>query len=225
MIATFQKALFQMKLSHLQAASAAAALCMVVACATPPPPPPPASLSFDGAAGCTQNIEAHTAQTVTIKKRQRAGTLSIIAGPETTCQVVNEAKLPYVLYKLPGSVEISTIQAGGVFEAKRLFASEVVTLDAELAPVRTFGPEAFLQRGGTWSVFFPSRANERYVLIRANPDLIGKAYLFTEQPANPAETQIGTAADAGPKTEYSYGGYVFARVFLEEPAAVGPKEQ
>lgn len=225
MIATFQQALFQMKQSPLKAASAAAALCLVAACATPPPPPPPASLSFDGTGACTQNIEAHTAQTVTIKKRQRSGTLSIIAGPETACQVVNDAKLPYVLYKLPGSVKISTIQAGGVFEAKRLFAAEVVTLDADLAPVRTFGPEAFLQRGGTWSVFFPSRANERYVLIRANPDLIGKAYLFTEQPDNSAAPQIGTAADAGPKTDYSYGGYVFARVFLEEAAAVGPKEQ
>lgn len=209
---------------YLNTACAVGALCMMAACATPPPPPP-ASLSFDGIAGCTQSIDASKAETVTIKKRQHSGTLSIIIGPETACHMVKDAKLPYVLYKLPNSVDISTIQAGGVFEANRLFAAEVVTLDENLGSVRTFGPDAFLQRGGTWSVFFPPKAIERYVLVRANPDLIGKAYLFTEQPAEAADNPAEPAAGMGPKTDYSYGGYVFSRVFLEKAAAVGPKEQ
>ncbi|PKP79929.1 MAG: hypothetical protein CVT79_17560 [Alphaproteobacteria bacterium HGW-Alphaproteobacteria-18] len=208
--------------SLLKPAMAAAALCVTAACASTPSLPPAATLSFASTTGCTETISAGTAELVGIKRRQSSGNVITVLNTESACQIVNGTERPYALYKLPGSVEISTIQAGGVIQVNRLFAAEVMTLDENLAPVRTFGPDAFLHRGGSWSVFFQSRDNERYVAVRANPDLIGDVYHFT---AVADEDAGDSLSPQRLRVAYSYEGLAFARVFLTTPAPVGPKEQ
>lgn len=206
---------------HILKLALAAATCMTAACATAPVPPSEASLSFASPTGCTETISADAAELVTIKKRQSSGNLVTQLDLQSACQIVDGAERPYALYKLPGSVKIANVQAGGVFQAKRLFAAEVLTLDENLTPVRSFGPESFLHRGGSWSAFFQARENERYIAVRANPDLIGDAYGFSRQ----MEGADSASSVAGHRISYSYEGPVFARVFLAEPAPVGPKEQ
>lgn len=207
----------------LTTAAIAAALLAASACSTTPPPPPPeASLSFSGIAGCTEAFSAADAQALTVKKRQSSGSAVSILNAGSACQSVGDSQRPYALFKLPAGVKISTIQAGSTLQAKRVFAAEVVTLDENLVPVRTFGPETFLHRGASLSAFFQARENERYVAIRANPELIGKHYSFT-LPIE--ETGADPATRPGRHVDYSYEGPVFARVFLATPAQNGPKEQ
>jgi len=205
-----------MHMSYSRSILAAAALCFAAACATAPPPPPAPALTFSGTAICSEAPDATLAKTVTVKKRQTSGNQTITIDAAAPCVMVDGSKRPYALFRLPEGVTIESIQAGGVFQRTRVFAAEVVTLDADLAPVRTYGPQSFQNRGGTWSSFFRARESEKYVLIRANPDLIGDGYFFTESGSS--------VADALQKS-YSYEGLVFARIYLSEPAGIPPKQQ
>ncbi len=211
--------------------SAIAALCLVAACESTSAPPPSAVLAFTSAAGCAETLAGEGAEIVTIKKRQKSGNIVTQVSAASACQMENGVASPYALYRLPRGVDIQSVQAGGVFQINRLFAADVKTLDENLVPVRHFGPDAFFHRGGSWSVFFQPREQERYILVRANPELIGKSYLFAQQPsansaAEPDDTEEGGVTPTfGDRTEYSYEGIAFTRVFLSKPASVDPKSQ
>jgi hypothetical protein len=211
-----------------------AMLCLSAACESTSPPPS-AVLSFTSTAGCAEGLAAERAEVVTVKKRQDSGNITTQVSAASACQVENGVERPFALYRLPRGVDIQSVQAGGVFQVNRVFAADVKTLDENLAPVRDFGPDAFYHRGGSWSVFFRPRDQERYILVRANPELVGKSYLFAQQPPRTAEPE--TAADGetdeedvfvptfGGQTEYSYEGLAFTRIFLSKPATVDPKVQ
>lgn len=211
--------------SFVRPAIAGAALIIAAACASTPAPPPAATLTFASTDGCSETLDAKSAQLVGVRKNQDSGNLTTEIDPASACQIVDGAEVPYALYRLPGSVDLSTVQAGGVMQMNRVFAAEVTTLDESLVPVRTFGPEAFMHRGGSWSVLFQPRSTERYVLVRADDDLIGDAYRFTSS-SDAGSERSGAALPAGKlSVPYSYEGLAFARVYLKQRAPVGPNAQ
>lgn len=214
--------------------AAAALLCFAAACESTSPPPS-AVLSFTSTAGCAEGLAAERAEVVTVKKRQNSGNITTQVSAASACQVEKGVELPYALYRLPRGVDIQSVQAGGVFQINRIFAADVMTLDESLSPVRHFGPDAFFHRGGSWSVFFRPREQERYILVRANPELVGKSYLYAQQPPRTADPESAAGGEAdeedvfvptyGGQTEYSYEGLAFTRIFLSKPSSVDPKEQ
>lgn len=207
---------------------AAAAFCSAAACATAPPPPPPPALTFAGTADCSETPDASLATVVTVKKRQTSGNITKTIDTEAPCVTVDGSKRPYALFRLPKGLSIESVQAGGLFQRARVFAPEVLMLDAEMTPVRTFGPEAYRNRGGSWSTFFRAREGEQYILVRANPDLIGDGYNFAIGEQDPLpETASRFVVLSTPTTQkdYSYEGMVFVRIYLSEPSEVQPKQQ
>ena len=207
---------------------AATALCSAAACATAPPPPAPAALAFAGSADCSDVPDASVAETVTVKKRQTSGNLTRTIDSEAPCMTVGGSQRPYALFRLPDGVSIESVQAGGLFQRARVFAPEVVMLDADLAPVRTFGARAYQNRGGSWSTFFRAHENEKYVLVRANPDLIGNGYSFTlgdDEPEPQPASKFVIITTPETRKDYSYEGMAFVRIYLSEPSAIAPKQQ
>lgn len=205
----------------LKALMLAAGISLLSACATQPPAPPGPVRTYVATAACSDIMSAGSATTVTVKRRKSSGEVVTPIDAASACFNVDGSSRPYAIFRLPGSVKIESIQAGGVFQRNRLLAAEVVTLNAELAPVRTFGPEAFLHRGGSWSAFFRAREQEKYIAVRANPALIGSGYYFTQFEPLPPGSPDPAQSDIQPlglRTDYSYEGLAFVRVFLSEPS-------
>ncbi|MEZ5998990.1 MAG: hypothetical protein R3B98_09880 [Hyphomonas sp.] len=207
---------------------AAAALCSAAACATAPAPPPAPALTFAGTADCSETPDASLAAVVPVKKFQTSGNLTKTIDAEAPCVTVDGSKRPYALFRLPEGVSVESVQAGGLFQRTRVFAPEVVMLDADMAPARTFGPEAYQNRGGSWSTFFRAREGEKYVLVRANPDLIGEGYDFArgqQEPLPDKASRFVVISMPPTHKDYSYEGMVFVRIYLSGPAPIPPKQQ
>jgi len=216
-----------MTFPHFRLALSILTLSATVACSTPPPPPP-AALAFNGTSTCSAKVDPSVAEKLTVKKRKTSANLSKTIDAASPCRTVHGQERPYALFRLPEGVPIESIQAGGVFQRLRVFAAEVKTLDSELVPVRTFEAESFLNRGGSWSVFSRADKSEKYILIQADPTLIGEGYDFTlGGDAPPPVDTSKFVVDTMPEThkDYSYEGLVFVRIYLSEPAAIPPKSQ
>ena len=146
----------------------------VAACASAPPIPAPV-LSYANA-GCSTTPDLSAPLSMTPDK-ERAVHLVVAEVDETAaCIMRNGAAVPYVLLALPQDYEDKTLIVGSQLDQNRIFAPEVVVLDAQGNQTRTFNRDEYFYRGSIYSVQFRPRQDERYVLVAAAPDMVGKAY-------------------------------------------------
>lgn len=191
------------------------------ACATNAPPPPEASLTFQSAAICSASLDAAAAKPITLEgPTGQLYTPVVISAAESPCLTGDGTARPYALLRLPDAANLASINAGSLLEARRVFASDILLLNADMTVSRQLGPEAFRHRGRTWSVLVRPQPGETYLAIIANPELVGTRFAYIVNP-EPEETPLDAR---GPSyyLPYSYEGTVFVRLFFHDPATLAP---
>ena len=149
---------------------------------TKKPPLQPPSLSYKVAAVCTQTVSFDGAirRTENEKKRKREMRHRMIdlnqemANKHVPC-LSNAAgqKIPYTAFVIPTGLEKRVVNAGSKFDEAVIFAAEVTTHDENGRLVRTFQDADYRRFGGVYGVQFSPRDTEKYVLIKADPTLVG----------------------------------------------------
>lgn len=154
----------------------AAVLALAMAGCASPPPPPPALLSMDGRE-CDDAVNLEAAASLDPQKSKKRYTVTREIGAAAPCINLEDGKkASYALFRLPDFAPSSVIIAGGELEEVRIFAPNVQLLDEAGVPLRGFTREDFLFQGVTYGVQLKPRDGERYILIRAEPDLVGQEY-------------------------------------------------
>ncbi len=187
-------------------------------CATTALPPPTTSYARQD---CASQPDLSKALGLTPKM-----TVSTPITAATACLAGKGGPTPYVVYALPSELGDKTFDVGAGLEGVRIFAPEVSLLNAEGAVTRTFPREQFLYRGAVYSVQFRARPGERYLMVTAAPDLVGKAYqsIAIGTSTTTVYTGVGTASwtsgvDSSQHRTFSYDGVAQVSVFDTRDAA------
>lgn len=171
------------------AALVAGVVCLAACKTTPQKPIHAAVTDYLPASGaCAASVDTAPAVSFSgaepkaFKKaqRERTVTLSETLGPESPCLDSDGEPRPYAVFEIPRLMEGGVVYAGGLVERRRLVVPQIATLDANGDIVRRFAPgdhRRFMDRYG--QVFSP-RAEERFVLIAADPDSVGAAQSTVE---------------------------------------------
>lgn len=145
------------------------------ACATAIEPPPPAALSWSRS-DCAAAPDLSTALSLTPEEERAVYSVNAPVTAASGCLSRDGQPVPYALFALPADHADKTVAAGGTLEALRILSPDVAVLDAEGRVTRTFEPEDYMYRGALFSVQFRPRADERYVLVAAEPSRVGQRY-------------------------------------------------
>lgn len=146
---------------------------LLAGCASTPMPPPVTAYS---AANCPAMPDLGRAISLTPAKPKKAFTVTVPVGRASSCITRAGAQAPYVLFALPAAGDGKMIEVGAQMEALRIFSPSIALLDGNGRQVRGFTPNQYLYRGALYSVQFVPREEERFVLVAANPALIGSQY-------------------------------------------------
>lgn len=125
--------------------------------------------------GCATAADLSTAVSLTPPRERAVHVVTSPVDSGTPC-LDRAAPAPYVLYRLPIDLDDKTVTVGSTLEAMRIFAPEVAVLDGGGAVTRTFAREEFYYRGPHYSVQFRPREGDAYVLVSAEPELVGQRY-------------------------------------------------
>jgi len=145
---------------------------------------PVPSLSFDVAEKpCTENIVfSNPVMRTTVEKEQKrevrnqriylktdmgSDLVDCVEGPGLS-------PLPYAAFEIPTGFTNRVVSAGSRMTTAIIFAADVFTYDDNGQEIRSFKPEAYRRLGDLYGVQFSPRDNEKYVVIKANPALIGE---------------------------------------------------
>jgi len=167
----------------------AGGLCLAVlltSCATAPEPPAPPLLSFEGQ-DCSLNVDLGEAITLPdtatkdgAKKlkgmmKNRTIMLSDNFNEDSRCiRLASGGTSPYALFEVPSNIKGQVIYAGSMIDSNSMFAANVSLLGADGSVMRQFTPKDFNRVGTRHAVQFSPKANEAYVLIKADPNLLGQ---------------------------------------------------
>jgi hypothetical protein len=152
----------------------AVAVASLAACATAPPP---GAVLEHVASNCAAAPSVANAASLVPERERQAHAVRTPVTPQTPCIVGADGRTaPYAVYAVPADFEDKTLTVGASLEASRIFAPQVSTLDAQGAVVRTFTRADYLYRGAVYGVQFRPRAGEAYVLVAADPALVGERY-------------------------------------------------
>ena len=200
----------------VRALALAAAPLVAAGCSTTQILPP--VTSFAGA-NCTTAPNLAAAVSLTPERRRRTFTVTTPVDASTPCLRRGEGQTPYLVYALPAAAAGTVVEVGGLLEGARIFSPAVATLDAQGQPVRSFEADEYLYRGSLYSVQFVPRQDERFVLVTADPSLVGRRYdaiaisTNTTTIATPyAVTNWRTGVDQNLSRMFSYEGSVMAVV-------------
>lgn len=154
-------------------------------CATAPEPLPPL-LSFEGL-DCTSKInlgEANMLPDVNTKDgakklkrmmKNRTIMLSDKFNEESRCvRLASGSASPYAIFEIPSDIKGQVIYAGSMIDTNSIFAADVSLLDPDGNMVRNFDQSEFNRVGTRYAVQFAPKENEAYVLIKADPNLLGQ---------------------------------------------------
>ncbi len=195
----------------------AAAVVGLAACATAPPP----AVLEHTASNCAAAPSVANAASLIPDRERRAHVVRTPVTPLTPCVVGADGRTaPYAVYAMPADFEDKTLTAGASLEVARIFAPQVSLLDAQGAVVRTFTRADYLYRGTIYGVQFRPRAGEAYVLVAADPALVGERYdsimigTTTATSATPAGAFSWTSGvDGAQSRTFSYEGAIHVSVF------------
>ena len=80
---------------------------------------------------------------------------------------------PYTVYEIPTGLDKRVVNAGSKYDSAVIFAGKVTTHDENGGLVREFEKDDYRRLDRIYGVQFASRDTERFVLIQADPTLIG----------------------------------------------------
>lgn len=153
------------------------------------------------------------------KKNKKIWSVTKLIDSSADCIDVAGKNAPYVVFEIPAASEQKIFEVGAPLEPVRIFSPQISILNADGFETRNFGPDKYLFRGWVYSVQFQPQAGERYILVRANTDNVGKRYdsIFTGVNATSVYTGYGAATyytgiDEAQSRVFSYEGNVIATV-------------
>lgn len=176
----------------------AAPLLVLQACATVPVVPPPLAVVDLSGKTCATEVSTKDAVSLTPVKKQAYYVVSTLIDSSKPCLTTGASSGNYVVYAIPAHGENHTITVGGVQEPIRTFAPSVSLLDVDGKVTRTFADDRFAILGNTLGVQFRPMPQERFILVRSNPALVG-------QSVSTFETRLVSTQGYAAATPYSYG--------------------
>jgi hypothetical protein len=209
-----------MRPSALVAVAMASALagCVTI------PAPPSAVLEY-ARQDCGDRADLASATSLVPERERASHTVSVNVTAQTACLAEAERTSPYVVFAVPPDGAGKTIQVGATLEAARIFSPRIAVLDAEGVVTRTFERDQFLYRGPIYSVQLRPRPNEAFVLVTADPALVGQRYdSINISTATGGAYAAGvyaswtTGVDQAQSRTFSYEGTVVVTVYSPETA-------
>lgn len=225
-----------MRRSYL--ACSAIAGIVLVACETPSYAPIlPPKLAYSAPTNCAASVDLSKAIGITkdpklVKRMMKNRTITRSRRMESSAQCLQGAEkaIPAMVFTLPPDLTGEVVYAGSILDYNSIFAADVSTLNANGDTVRTFERESYLFQGQQYGVQFRPSDEEVFVLIKADPELIGEERDTTELSVSSQNvsnygaggtyssgTNLVGAQTAYNRT-YAYDGMVQVRiVFPEQP--------
>lgn len=185
----------------------------LTACVTATPPIPPA-LTY-ASMNCGTTPDLGSAISLTPDKERAVHQVAAEVNEHAACIMRNGVAVPYVVLSMPQDYDDKTLIVGSQLDFNRIFAPEILVLDAQGHETRTFNRDEYFYRGSIYSVQFRPRENERFVLVTAAPELIGKEYnaiqigtntTTTYTPYGGASWTVGT--ESATRRTFAYNGTV-----------------
>lgn len=205
-------------------------LVALAACASTPEPIPEPALTFQGNE-CSSNVDLGAAILVpedkkSVKRMMRNRTLilSEMFTEESPClRLASGNDSPYAVFELPTNITKPVVYAGSKIDSNSMFAAKIVTLDETGNIIRYFERDDYKKFGTQYGVQFRPKAEESYVLIKADADMIGDIEETSETrvDAQTVTMVYGAVASSGTNyvgkqssfsRTYSYDGEVGIRV-------------
>ncbi len=146
---------------------------ILTACTTTPPEPPAMAVTEVAATNCDQEISIANTLTLTPEKKSAYSAFPAKINKSSKCFVSNGRIVYYVVFALPNAPDNHTLTMGGVFEPLRTFAPKISLLGADGKETRAFAPDKYANYGGLYGVQFRPSANDKFVLVQSNPELVG----------------------------------------------------
>lgn len=197
---------------------------LLASCATGPGFSSPVT-SFSGVS-CDQQPDLSKAVSLEFKKQKKFNELSVPVVKSSHCLAAAKGNMPYQLLALPAVTENRVFEIGSAVEPLRVFSPDISTLDGNGTVVRHFVKEQLAFRGGVYSVQMRALENEKYVLVTADPETVGKYFdsIQTSTSTTTIYTGFGAAnwtngVDQNYTRAFSFEGNIIARVLdTSEPA-------
>jgi hypothetical protein len=165
----------------------AAFAALFAACATTPEPEAEPMLSFEGES-CSSKIDLANATNLPdintkdgakkLKRmmKNRTIVLSDNFDANSPCtKLASGDASPYAVFEIPKGINGQVIYAGSKLDSNSMFAADVSLLDKGGNVLRRFNAGDFKRIGTRHAVQFSPRADEAYVLIKADTALVGQA--------------------------------------------------
>ncbi len=189
----------------------------LVACVTVEPPPLPA-LTYANQA-CTASPDLSAAISLTPDKERAVHLVMAEVNETAACIMRNGVAVPYVVLALPADHDDKTLIVGSQLDVNRIFAPEVLILDAQGNETRSFGRDEYFYRGTIYSVQFRPRENERFVLVAGAPELVGREYNAIQIGTNTVSTYTPyggaswtSGSEAATRRTFAYNGTVKVQI-------------
>lgn len=206
-----------------------ASFALLAGCVTSVPAAP-AVTSFSPTAACSAEASVTNAASLTPEKPRGHTEQMATLGPAMPClQMASGASAPYAVFSLPASGKVASISAGSMLEDARVIAPTVFTLSADNRVIRTFSERDLRHRDRTVGVLFVPRAEEKFVVVAAEPAKVGGAFSFIA--GDPAAIKVPATLTTPEQIAqfrstfarpYSYEGQVYARAYFADPEPAKP---
>ena len=220
--------------------SAAITSVLLTACQTANHEPVvPPKLAYSEPIECTKAINLSKAIGIStnpksVKRMMKNRTITRVQKMEISgqCLEAGDKSIPAIVFTLPSNLIGEVVYAGSILDANSIFAADVSTLNTSGETVRNFERDSYLFQGQQYGVQFRPSDDEAYVMIKADPELIGKERDTTELSIDSrfvSSYGVGGSYGGGGGTNlvgsqksynrtYSYDGTVQVRiVFPEQP--------
>jgi len=164
-----------------------------------------AALSFAAAKNnCTPNFNfsnsiARSPDKKSQKRENRFRKISLEKYIGTTVshckELPGQASVPYASFKIPTGITGRVVNAGSILNTRSAFAGIVSTYDDLGQVVRSFNHDDYIRLGDIYGVQFSPRDNETYVVIQADPTLVGDKDVTVETRTARSPLKIGETKD------------------------------
>lgn len=168
------------------------ALAGLTACSTTPPAPLPEPVVEFAGAECTNAPDLGLAQSYlddakAAKKMMKNRTIRLeeFLGDSGSCLNLDGGLTsPYAVFTIPQSIKGLVINAGSFKDGNSIFAASISVLDKNGEQTREFSREKYRVMGRRYGVQFRPRSGDAFVVISADPKLIGEVSTTQEVSAN-----------------------------------------
>lgn len=143
---------------------------------------PSPRLDYKAAATCTSTVSFDQAVRRTEDEKLRKKEMrqqSIVLGKNMGIRDVpcvtdpSGETMPYFAFEIPTGIKKRVVNAGALYNEAVIFAATVTTHDKNGGLIREFEDADYRRLGPVYGVQFSPRDTERYVLIKADPTLVG----------------------------------------------------